>query len=92
MHLGITNIFYLPTDAQEFRFKRDIKIYIKSAATCFCLITIIREHTIRASLKLLLLKTISQNHQLKYIRCLILHILLNHIAEFVFSNFSLLFL
>jgi len=39
-------VFYLPTDAQEFGFKRNIKIYIKNAPTCFGLITIIRERTI----------------------------------------------
>jgi hypothetical protein len=42
------NIFYLPTDAQEKCFKRNIKIYIKTAPTWFGLITIIRERTIRA--------------------------------------------
>jgi hypothetical protein len=36
--------------------KRNIKIYIKNAATCFGLITIIRECAIWALLKLLLLK------------------------------------
>jgi len=35
-----------PTDAQENFFKRGIKIYIKIAATCFGVITIIRERTI----------------------------------------------
>jgi hypothetical protein len=38
--------FYLPTDAQEKCFKKNIKIYIKTAPTCFGLITIIRERTI----------------------------------------------
>jgi hypothetical protein len=37
-----------PTDAQENCFKRSIKIYIKTAATCFGVITIIRERTISA--------------------------------------------
>jgi hypothetical protein len=37
---------YLPTEAQEFCFKRNIKIYIKNVPTCFGLITIIRERTI----------------------------------------------
>jgi hypothetical protein len=37
-----------PTDAQENFFKRNIKIYIKTAATCFGVITIIRERTICA--------------------------------------------
>jgi len=36
----------LPTDAQEKSFKRNIKIYTKTAATCFGVITIIRERTI----------------------------------------------
>jgi len=35
-----------PTDAQENFFKRSIKIYIKTAPTCFGVITIIREGTI----------------------------------------------
>jgi hypothetical protein len=29
MHLDIIKVFYLPTDAQENCFKRNIKIYIK---------------------------------------------------------------
>jgi hypothetical protein len=37
---------YLPTDAQESCFKKNIKIYIKTAPTCFGLITIIRERLI----------------------------------------------
>ena len=37
-----------PTDAQENCFKRSIKIYIKTAPTCFDVITIIRERTIWA--------------------------------------------
>jgi len=41
-------VFYLPTDAQVNCFKRNIKIYIKAAAKCFGLITIIRERIIRA--------------------------------------------
>jgi len=41
-------VFYLPTDAQESCFKKNIKIYIKTAPTCFSLITIIRERIIRA--------------------------------------------
>ena len=40
--------FYLPTDAQENCFEKNIKIYIKTAATCFGAITIIRERIIRA--------------------------------------------
>jgi len=35
-----------PTDAQENYFKRNIKIYIKTAPTYFGVITIIRERTI----------------------------------------------
>jgi hypothetical protein len=46
VHLDIIKVFYLPTDAQENCFKRNIKIYIKTAPTCFGLITIIRERTI----------------------------------------------
>jgi len=37
-----------PTDAQENCFKRSHKIYIKTAPTCFGVITIIRERTIGA--------------------------------------------
>jgi len=48
VHLDITNISYLPTDAQENCVKRNIKIYIKTAPTSFGVITIIREQTIRA--------------------------------------------
>jgi hypothetical protein len=44
--LILSIVFYLPTDTEEFRFKRNIKIYIKNAPTCFGLITIIRERTI----------------------------------------------
>jgi hypothetical protein len=36
-----------PTDAQENCFKKNIKIDIKTAPTCFGVITIIRERTIR---------------------------------------------
>ena len=36
-------MFYLPTDAQENCFKKNIKIYIKTAPTCFGAIIIIRE-------------------------------------------------
>jgi hypothetical protein len=36
----------LPTDAQENCFKRSITIDIKTAPTCFGVITIIRERTI----------------------------------------------
>jgi len=35
VHLDIIKVFYLPADAQEFCFKRNIKIYIKNAPTCF---------------------------------------------------------
>jgi hypothetical protein len=48
VHLEIIKVFYLPTDAQENCFKKNIKIYIKTAPTCFGAITIIREHLIRA--------------------------------------------
>jgi hypothetical protein len=42
------NIFkvLMPTDAQENCFKRNIKIYIKTAPTCFGVITIIRGRNI----------------------------------------------
>jgi len=46
LHLYIIKVFYLPTDAQELCFKRNIKIYIKNAPTCFRLITIIRKRAI----------------------------------------------
>jgi hypothetical protein len=45
-HLGIIRVFYLPTDAQESCFKKNIKIDIKTAPTCFGAITIIRERII----------------------------------------------
>jgi hypothetical protein len=45
VHLEIIKVL-LPTDAQESCFKRNIKIYIKTAPTCFGVITIIRERTI----------------------------------------------
>jgi len=32
-------VFYSPTDAQDNCFKKNIKIYIKTAATCFGVIT-----------------------------------------------------
>jgi hypothetical protein len=38
--------FFSLTDAQENCFKRSIKIYIKTAPTCFGVIAIIRERTI----------------------------------------------
>ena len=47
VHLDIIKVFSL-TDAQENCFKGSIKIYIKTAPTCFGVITIIRERTIRA--------------------------------------------
>jgi len=46
VHLDIIKVFYLPTDAQENCFKRNIKIYIKNVPTCFGVITTIRERTI----------------------------------------------
>ena len=45
MHLDIIKVL-LPTDAQENCFKRSIQSYIKTAPTCFSVITIIRECTI----------------------------------------------
>jgi hypothetical protein len=39
----LSKFFYLPTDAQEKCFKNNIKIYTKTAPTCFGAITIIRE-------------------------------------------------
>jgi hypothetical protein len=41
----LSEFFYLPTDAQESCFK-NINIYIKTAPTCFGLITITRERII----------------------------------------------
>jgi len=46
--LDIIGVFYLPTDAQENCFKKDIKIYNKTTSTCFGLVTIIRERIIGA--------------------------------------------
>jgi len=46
VHINVIKVFYSPTDAQEFSFKGNVKIYIETAATCFGLITIIREGTI----------------------------------------------
>jgi len=43
VHLDAIKDFYLPTDAQENYFKKNIKVYIKTAPTCFRAITIIRE-------------------------------------------------
>jgi hypothetical protein len=48
VHLETIKVFYLSTDAQENCYKMNIEIYIKTALTCFGLITIIRERTIRA--------------------------------------------
>jgi len=39
----LSKFFYLPTDAQENCFKKNIKIYIKTTPACFGSITIIRE-------------------------------------------------
>jgi hypothetical protein len=44
--LSVSKFFYIPIDAQELCFKRNIKIYIKNALTCFGLFTIIRKHAI----------------------------------------------
>jgi hypothetical protein len=41
-----SKVFYLPTDAQENCFKKNIKIYIKTAPTCFSAITTIMERII----------------------------------------------
>ena len=38
-NLDIIKVFYLPTDAHENSFKKNIKIYIKTAPTCFDSIT-----------------------------------------------------
>jgi hypothetical protein len=46
VHLDIIKVFYSPTVAQEFRFKRNIKIYFKNVPTFFGLITIISERII----------------------------------------------
>jgi len=46
VHFNIINVFYIPTDTQENCFKKNIKIYIKTAPTCFGATTIIREHII----------------------------------------------
>jgi len=46
--ISVESFFYLPTDEQKSCFKRNIKIYIKTAPTSFGLITIIRERIIRA--------------------------------------------
>jgi len=35
VHLDIIKVFYLPTDAQENHFKKNIKIYIKIIPTYF---------------------------------------------------------
>jgi hypothetical protein len=48
VHLDIIKIFYLPTDAQENSFRKNIKIYIKTAPTRFGLITIIRKRNVWA--------------------------------------------
>jgi hypothetical protein len=52
LHLDTIKFFYSPTDAQvnclKNNFKIYIKIYIKTAPTCFGAITIMRERTIRS--------------------------------------------
>jgi hypothetical protein len=45
VHLDIIKVLS-PTDSQENCFKKSIKVYIKTAQTCFGVITIIRERTI----------------------------------------------
>jgi hypothetical protein len=42
----LSKFINLPNKAQENCFKKNIKIYIKTAPTCFCSITIIRERII----------------------------------------------
>ena len=39
MHLDVIKVFNLPTDEQESYFKKNIKIYIKTAPTCFGSVT-----------------------------------------------------
>jgi hypothetical protein len=39
VHLDIIKVFYSPTDAQEKFLKNNIKIYIKTAPTCFGAVT-----------------------------------------------------
>jgi hypothetical protein len=49
LHSWVNNCNYkvlLPTDAQDNCFERSFKIHIKTAPTCFGVITIIRERTI----------------------------------------------
>jgi hypothetical protein len=46
VHLDIIKVSYLPTDAQENCFKKNIKIYIKTAPTCFDAVTINRKRII----------------------------------------------
>jgi hypothetical protein len=46
LHLDIIRVFYSPPVAQESWF-RNIKIYIKTAPTCFVAITIIRERILK---------------------------------------------
>jgi len=43
VRLDTTRVFDLPTDAQERYLKKNIKIYMKTAPTCFIAITIIKE-------------------------------------------------
>jgi hypothetical protein len=50
VHLDIIKYFYLPTDAQENCFKNNIKIYIKTAPTCFGAVTIMRERVTLAQI------------------------------------------
>jgi hypothetical protein len=39
VHLDIIKVFYSPTDAQVSYLKNNIKIYIKTAPTCFGAVT-----------------------------------------------------
>jgi len=56
MHLDIIKVFYLPTDAQVKCLKNNIKIYIKTAPTCFAAVTPSSGSTYSSLLKLQLLK------------------------------------
>jgi hypothetical protein len=43
---AVMKVVYLPTDAQQNWFKKKLKIYVKTAPTCFGAITIIKERII----------------------------------------------
>jgi len=42
----VIKVFYLPTDVKRIALKKNIKIYIKTAPTCFGAIIIIRERIV----------------------------------------------